>query len=618
MRRRHPMPFGAEYLNDGKVRFRLWAPKAQRVDLCLASQEPLALSKLEDGWFELVTYAAADSRYQFQINGQTKVPDPASRFQPSDVHGPSQIIDAAAFEWQDEKWRERQWEEAVIYELHVGTFTPEGTFAAVEQRLDYLADLGITAVELMPIADFAGARNWGYDGVLPFAPDNCYGHPDDLKRLIQAAHRKGLMVFLDVVYNHFGPEGNYLRTYAPEFFTARHWTPWGDAINFDGPGSRAVRDFFIHNALYWLEEYHFDGLRFDAVHAIVDESKPDILTELAQTVREKFGADRHIHLVLENDQNAAHYLTTLASERKAGAKVDQQHSPKLYDAQWNDDIHHALHVLITGETDGYYCDYAEQPVRHLGRCLAEGFSYQGQLSRLRNNTPRGEPSRDLPPTCFVSFLQNHDHVGNRACGERILKLAESNAVKAALAILLLAPSPPLLFMGEEFGADTPFLFFCDFDGDLATAVTEGRRSEFARFEKFSSPAARASIPDPNAETTFTSSKVDWRSLDVPTHQSWLSFDRDLLALRRNTIVPHLQNLSGRSATFTVGQSNNLAVDWKLANKVTLRLIANLGPNPAAPPVAPVGRLIYSTAQGLTEKLETGQMPPWSVAWFLHP
>jgi len=470
----------------------------------------------------------------------------------------------------------------------------------------------------MPIADFAGVRNWGYDGVLPFAPDNCYGHPDDLKRLIQAAHRKGLMVFLDVVYNHFGPEGNYLRTYAPEFFTARHCTPWGDAINFDGPASRTVRDFFIHNALYWLEEYHFDALRFDAVHAIVDESKPDILTELAQTVREKFGADRHIHLVLENDQNAAHYLTTLAREREAGAKVDQQNSPKLYDAQWNDDIHHALHVLITGETDGYYCDYAEQPVRHLGRCLAEGFSYQGQLSRLRNNTPRGEPSRDLPPTCFVSFLQNHDQVGNRACGERILKLAESNAVKAALAILLLAPSPPLLFMGEEFGADTPFLFFCDFDGDLATAVTEGRRSEFARFEKFSSPAARASIPDPNAETTFTSSKLDWRSLDVPTHQSWLSFYRDLLALRRNTIVPHLQNLSGRSATFTVGQSNSLAVDWKLANNVTLTLIANLGPKFVTPPAAPAGRLIYSTIEGMTEKLDTGKMPPWSVAWFLHP
>jgi malto-oligosyltrehalose trehalohydrolase len=349
--------------------------------------------------------------------------------------------------------------------------------------------------------------------------------------------------------------------------------------------------------------------------------------------------------VLENDQNAAHYLTPLESRRDACATDQQQTSPRLYDAQWNDDIHHALHVLITGETDGYYCDYSDQPIRHLGRCLAEGFSYQGQLSRLRNNTPRGEPSRDLPPTCFVSFLQNHDQVGNRAYGERILKLAEPKALKAALAILLLAPSPPLLFMGEEFGADTPFLFFCDFDGELAVAVTEGRRNEFARFEKFSSPASRASIPDPNADTTFTSSKLDWNELDDPNHQSWLSFYRDLLALRRNTIVPHLRNLSGRSATFTVGQSNSLAVDWKLDNKVTLRLIANLGPNSVTPPIAPAGRLIYSTVEGMTEDIKGSAgvppalaqlnitrptaggipalpkqrtMPPWSVAWFLHP
>src|SRR5438876_380786 len=300
MRRRHPMPFGAEYLNDGKVRFRLWAPKAQGVDLCLAGNNPVALSKLENGWFELVTESFVGSRYQFQINGQTKVPDPASRFQPSDVHGPSQVIDPAAFDWQDERWCGRPWEEAVIYELHVGTFTSEGTFAAAEQRLDYLADLGITAVELMPIADFPGARNWGYDGVLPFAPDNCYGHPDDLRRLIQAAHRKGLMVFLDVVYNHFGPEGNYLRTYAPEFFTARHWTPWGDAINFDGPGSRAVRDFFIHNALYWLEEYHFDGLRYDAVHAAHDTSATHVVTEIARAARAGPGRTRPTSLALEN------------------------------------------------------------------------------------------------------------------------------------------------------------------------------------------------------------------------------------------------------------------------------------------------------------------------------
>ena len=613
------MPFGAESLDEGKVRFRLWAPKAERVELCLANQEPLDLSKLEDGWFELVTHAPAGSQYQYQINGQTKVPDPASRFQPADVHGPSKVIDPNAFDWRDEHWRGRPWEEAVIYELHVGTFTPEGTFAAAEQRLDYLADLGITTVELMPIADFPGARNWGYDGVLPFAPDNCYGNPDDLKRLIQAVHRKGLMVFLDVVYNHFGPEGNYLRTYAPEFFTNRHCTPWGDAINFDGPGSRTVRDFFIHNALYWLEEYHFDGLRFDAVHAIVDESKPDILTELAVTVRAKFGPDRRIHLVLENDQNAAHYLTSLESQRDAATVgVNQRNTSRLYDAQWNDDIHHALHVLITGETDGYYCDYSEQPIRRLGRCLAEGFDYQGERSRHRNNTPRGEPSRDLPPTSFVSFLQNHDQVGNRAYGERISKLAEPNALKAALAILLLAPSPPLLFMGEEFGADTPFLFFCDFDRDLATAVTQGRRNEFSRFERFSSPDTRASIPDPNAEATFTSSKVDWKTLDEPTHQSWLSFYRDLLALRRDTIVPHLQNLSGRSASFTLGENNSLAVDWKLAGEVTLRLIANLSPNSVTPPTAPAGRLIYSTVEGMTEKLATGQPPPWSVAWFLHP
>src|SRR6267142_249468 len=292
MRRRHSMPFGAECLDNGKVRFRLWAPKAERVDVCLANQEPLALSKLEDGWFELVTHTSAGSRYQFQINGQTKVPDPASRFQPSDVHGPSQVIDPAAFEWQDEKWRGRPWEEAVIYELHVGAFTPEGTFAAAEQRLDYLADLGITAIELMPIADFAGARNWGYDGVLPFAPDNCYGHPDDLKRLIQAAHRKGLTVLLDVVYNHFGPEGNYLRLYAPQFFNAAHRTPWGDAVNFDGEHSRPVRDFFVHNALYWIEEFHLDGLRIDAVHAIADDSPMHIVAEIAEAIAAGPGAGR--------------------------------------------------------------------------------------------------------------------------------------------------------------------------------------------------------------------------------------------------------------------------------------------------------------------------------------
>src|SRR6185437_15717099 len=280
---------------------------------------------------------------------------------------------------------------------------------------------------------------------------------------------KNLMVLLDVVYNHFGPEGNYLPLYAPQFFTDRHHTPWGQAINFDGLDSRTVRDYFVHNALYWLEEYHFDGLRLDAVHAILDDSSPDILTELATTIRAHFGSERHVHLVLENADNAAHYL-----------RRNADHSPGLFTAQWNDDIHHALHVLMTGETDGYYSDYADHPARRLGRCLAEGFDYQGEGSGYHNGEPRGEPSRDLPALCFVSFMQNHDQIGNRAFGDRILNIASPAAVKVAMTCLLLAPSPPLLFMGEEFGASTPFLFFCDFGPDLASKVTRGRRSEFAR------------------------------------------------------------------------------------------------------------------------------------------
>jgi 1,4-alpha-glucan branching enzyme/maltooligosyltrehalose trehalohydrolase len=289
-----------------------------------------------------------------------EMPDPASRFQPQDVHGPSEVVDATAFQWREDSWRGRPWEEAVIYELHVGAFTTEGTFRGVEQKLDYLRDLGVTALELMPVADFPGTRNWGYDGVLLFAPDSSYGRSEDLKQLVQAAHAKGLMIFLDVVYNHFGPEGNYLHAYAPQFFTNRHHTPWGDAINFDGPESRVVRDFFIHNALYWLEEYNFDGLRLDAVHAIVDVSSPDILTELAQTVRERFGAERFVHLFVENVDNTVRYLSR-----------DQSGSVRLYDAQWNDDIHHCLHVLLTGETDGYYADYAPLP-QSAGRVCLSG------------------------------------------------------------------------------------------------------------------------------------------------------------------------------------------------------------------------------------------------------
>ena len=605
MTRKHPMPFGAECLEDGSVRFRLWAPQAKKVELCLPSRRGglIPLAPLPEGWFQLLSgEASAGSRYKFRIDQKVEVPDPASRFQPSDIHGPSEIVDPAKFDWRDQGWQGRPWSEAVIYELHVGAFSPEGDFAGVEKRLDYLADLGVTAVELMPLADFPGARNWGYDGVLPYAPDGSYGRPEALKTLIQAAHSKGLMVFLDVVYNHFGPEGNYLRAYAPQFFSSRHRTPWGDAINFDGPASRPVRDFFIHNALYWLEEFHLDGLRLDAVHAIFDSSEPHILTELAETVRNSFGPERQIHLILENANNESRYL---GSQVKASAG--------WYDAQWNDDIHHALHVLLTGESDGYYSDYSRDPACQLGRCLAEGFAFQGEYSPY-HHAVRGESSVELTPSAFVSFLQNHDQIGNRAFGERILKFAQPARLRAAMAILSLAPSPPLLFMGEEFGAETPFLFFCDFEGDLAAAVTEGRRGEFARFAEFSSPQARARIPDPNSAATFLASKLDWDSLSRPGHAGWLEFYRCLLKLRREAIVPHLPGMPGSTANFRVCADGSLHVNWKLRDGFSLGLFANLKEDWAGDGGIPQGHWLYASHPSLED---CQRMPPWSVVWMLQ-
>ena len=339
------MPFGAAVLDDGGVRFRLWAPAARGVELRLETADQAAVLPMQaqaDGWYErLSARAAAGSRYRFCVEGDLLVPDPASRCNPDDVHGASEVIDPLAYEWHDGDWRGRSWDEAVVYELHVGGFSATGDFSGVMRRLDHLVELGITAIELMPLADFPGARNWGYDGVLPFAPDASYGRHEQLKALIDAAHGKRLMILLDVVYNHFGPEGNYLHRYAPQFFNTRHRTPWGPAINFDSGCSRVVHDFVIHNALYWLEEYHFDGLRLDAVHAIADDSSPDILIELAEAVRAGPGRSRAVHLVLENDRNSARYLQRTTSA-----------TPRWYTAQWNDDIHHALHVIATGERAG--------------------------------------------------------------------------------------------------------------------------------------------------------------------------------------------------------------------------------------------------------------------------
>lgn len=592
------MPFGTRITPDG-VQFRLWAPGCERVSLCIADapHEPvLPMVACGDGWFERrVPDAGVGTRYRFEVNDGLRVPDPVSRYNPDDVHGASKVVDPEGFDWHDAAWRGRPWEEAVVYELHVGTFTPEGSFAGVMEQLDYLVELGVTAIELMPVADFPGVRNWGYDGALLFAPDSCYGRPEDLKALVQAAHAKGLMVLLDVVYNHFGPEGNYLHVYARQFFTERHHTLWGAAINFDGPDSRPVREFFIHNALYWLQEYHFDGLRLDAVHAIIDDSAPHILTELAARVHAAVGPERQVHLILENDANEARYLG-------AGR----------YAAQWNDDIHHALHVLVAGEVDGYYADYADAPARHLGRCLTQGFAYQGEASAYRDHMARGEPSAHLPPQAFVSFLQNHDQVGNRAFGERIGQLAPAPAVRAAAAVYLLAPAIPLLFMGEEFAAATPFRFFCDFGGELREAVTEGRRREFRKFARFADAATQAAIPDPNQPETFVASKLDWDSLGDPERTDWLSYYRELLRLRRQVIVPRLRGMAGHAGAFETFAAAGLQVRWHLGDGSTLRLLANLS-GESVDTAAPPGETVFA----LSEEAGQGVLGPWSVVWTLE-
>jgi maltooligosyltrehalose trehalohydrolase len=578
------MPFGAQPAEGGGARFRLWAPAAARVDLELETpsvRERLALRALGDGWHELTApEAAPGSRYRFVLESGLAVPDPASRFNPEDVHGASEVVDPAAYDWRDAGWRGRPWEEALLYELHVGAFTPEGTFAAARDRLPELAALGVTAVELMPVADFPGRRNWGYDGALLFAPDASYGRPEDLKALVDEAHALGLMALLDVVYNHFGPEGNYLHSYAPQFFNPERQTPWGAAIHFDGPGSRTVRHFYLHNALYWLEEYRFDGLRLDAVHAIRDLSAPDIVTEIARAVRDGPGRERHVHVVLENDRNQAGYLERLPSGE-----------PRVATAQWNDDLHHAFHVIVTGESDGYYADYAEAALERLGRALAEGFIYQGEPSAFRGGMRRGEPSAHLPPTAFVSFVQTHDQVGNRAFGERIHALGDPRLERAALACLLLAPQIPMLFMGEEQAASTPFLFFCDFGAALAAAVREGRRGEFARFAAFRDPAARERIPDPSAPATFAASKLSWAERDAGAHRERLALVRELAALRHRHVVPRLAGAPGGGRHRVAGSV--LGVQWPLAAGARLHLVANFGREPARASSAPPGETLFS-------------------------
>ena len=606
MNRVHRMPFGAEVRRDG-VRFRVWAPSARRMALALEGPGPphvVPMAAAGDGWFDVKNEdARPGSRYRFVLEDGSHVPDPASRLNADDVHGASVVVDPGAFAWEDENWCGRPWEDAVIYELHVGAFTPEGTFAGVERRLRHLRDLGVTALELMPVAHFPGRRNWGYDGVLLFAPDTRYGTPDDLKRMIRSAHGYGLMVFLDVVYNHFGPDGNYLNAYAKPFFSEVHHTPWGAAINLDGPHSRTVREFYVHNALYWLEEFNFDGLRLDSVHALIDDSDTSFLSELSAAIRHYPGLHKPVHLILENDRNEASRL---------GERPGQ---PGKFDAQWNDDAHHGIHVLLTGETDGYYGDYARAPIQHLGRALTEGFVFQGDPSPFREGRPRGEPSRHLRPTAFVSFLQNHDQIGNRAFGDRLVNLAHPDALRAAVSILLLAPSVPLLFMGEEWGAREPFPYFCDFGGELAQQVIAGRRGQFARFERFRDEAARERIPDPGADATFDSARLDWSALEQPHHASWIALYRSLLEIRAREVAPRLRDMR-RSAGYAV-DDHLLQAHWTLGDGSQLHLISNLAAESRKRVVPPGGRVLYANIPAPEAALSQRTLPGWTVVWTLE-
>ncbi len=549
-----------------------------------------AMEKDAGGW-HLIHCAGRGpgTRYRYELPDGQKVVDPASRFQPRDVHGFSEVTDPERYRWTTEGWRGRPWKDAVIYELHVGAFTEAGTFDAVREKLPYLAELGVTAIELMPISDFSGRWNWGYDGVLPFAPDSSYGHPDDLKCLVDAAHTRGLMVLLDVVYNHFGPDGAYIHGIAPEMFTDRHATPWGPAVNTDGPHAATAREFFIENALYWLGEFRLDGLRLDAVHAIRDDSGCHILTEIAERIRAAF-PDRHIHLVLENEENESERLAPLGP----------------YTAQWNDDIHHVLHVALTGEQSSYYADYLGD-THKLGRALAEGFAFQGEVMPFRGS-PRGQRSGELPPTAFVAFLQNHDQVGNRPMGERLTSLAEPCALRAAAAVCLLLPQIPMLFMGEEWGTRQPFPFFCDFTGDLAQAVREGRKNELEKCpDRLTGPP-----PDPLDEATFRAAKLDWTEAARGHHADILAWHRRILHVRRTAIVPLLKDMTGAGAYEIIGDGA-VVVRWPVGGKGVLMLGANLSPAEVDGFPKDLPHVMWSEGSA-----SDGRYTPWTLRWSFTP
>jgi maltooligosyltrehalose trehalohydrolase len=494
---------------------KVWSPFSKNIDLVLDSGT-LPMTPGVSGWWSSDADLAPGTKYRFLVDGNGPFPDPRSAWQPEGPHGPSVVIDHSAFVWDDKDFVPSPLSEAVIYELHIGTFTPEGTYTAAATKLEYLRDLGITHVELMPLATYPGKRGWGYDGVSIYAPHPTYGTPDELKSLIQHAHRLGLAVLHDVVYNHLGPDGNYTGAFGP-YFTDRVKTPWGDAINFDGEHSDEVRAFFIDNALLWMRDYHFDGLRLDAVHAIFDQSATHVLERLAEQVAELSAiTNRPLVLIAESDFNTPRLVQSVAI---GGFGLD---------AHWEDDFHHALHAFLTGEKGGYHADFGS--LAQIAKSLEQAYVFDGQYSHFRKRS-HGRPPLHVAPSQIVVFAQNHDQTGNRALGERMSHLLEPPVLKATAALVLLSPFVPMLFQGEEWGADTPFLFFTDHHEELGKLVTEGRRREFAAFDW-----SGKEVPDPQSPETFHRSKLRWSEIDDPAHQEILEWHRALIELRRS--IPH--------------------------------------------------------------------------------
>ena len=570
--------WGAERVSGDEVRFRLWATGQQRVTLRLSGKD-IAMTRQPDGWFETqLSGVAPGAEYDFLLADGTSVPDPASRGQKDDVNGPSLVIDPEAYVWQNTDWQGRPWQESVVYELHIGTFTPQGTFQAAIEKLPWLAENGITMIEVLPVSQFGGNRGWGYDGVLLYAPHSAYGTPDDFKAFVDAAHGHGLSVVLDIVLNHFGPEGNYLPLLSPDFFHKERQTPWGAGIAYDVD---AVRRYITEAPLYWLQEFNLDGLRFDAIDQIEDPADKHVLIEIAERIRAEI-TDRPIHLTTEDCRNV-----TFLHPR------DENGQAPLFTGEWNDDFHNAVHVLATGENHAYYQDFADRPEQRVARALAEGFVYQGEVS-LQSGEPRGVDSRSQPPVAFVDFIQNHDQVGNRAQGERLVSLAGVERTQLLLATLLLSPHIPLLFMGEEYGETQPFLFFTDFHGDLAKAVREGRAREFEGHAGHEGE----SVPDPNDPQTFADSKLDWEKPDTPEGQQWLALTRRLLQLRQQHIVPLLQTAGGNSGQVVNTAPGFFAVRWDFPEG-TLSLALNLSDRPQTIADLP-GETIFAWPQESTE------------------